>query len=51
MPTTEDQLLMHFAKEVKNVCNKEEDLATVQKNIENAAKKIRHGTKAQENNK
>ena len=35
-------------KEVmKNVGNKEENLSTVQKNIENAAKKIRHRTKAQ----
>ena len=32
---------------MKNVGNKEEDLSTVQKNIENAAKKIRHRTKAQ----
>ena len=46
-PTTEDQLV-HFTKEVmKNVGNKEEHLSTVEKNIENAAKKIRLRTKAQ----
>ena len=46
-PTTEDQS-MHFKKEVtKNAGNKEENLSTVQKNIENAARKIRHRTKAQ----
>ena len=32
---------------MNNECNKEEDLSTAQKNIENAAKKIRHRTKAQ----
>ena len=32
---------------MKNVGNKEEDLLTVQKNIENAAKKVRHQTKGQ----
>ena len=32
---------------MKDVGNAEEDLVTVQKNIENAAKKIRHRTKAQ----
>ena len=39
---------MQFTKEVlKDVGNEEEELLTVQKNIENAAKKIRHRTKAQ----
>ena len=46
-PTTEDQSA-HFKKEVKkNVGNKEEDLSTAQKNMENAAKKIRNRMKAQ----
>ena len=36
---------MQFGKEVmKDVGNKEEDLLTVQKNIENATKNIRHRT-------
>ena len=44
-PTRPNSMTME--KWMKNEGSKEEDLSTAQKNIENAAKKIRHRTKAQ----
>ena len=46
-PTTEDQLMQIEKEVMKDVGNVGEYLLTMQKNIENAAKKIRHRTTAQ----
>ena len=46
-PTTEPHVNAFQKGSGENAGNKEEHLSTVQKNIENAAKKIRHRTKAQ----
>ena len=49
-PTKEEQLMLFTRDMMGNEGNKEEDLSTAQKNIENAARNIQHRTKAHKEN-